>query len=103
MLKRLKESNKFKKGEKLATRASNGKILNAIASEVPSFIGGSADLAPSNNTHLNDEENFPVGRNIHFGIREHAMGAINNAFAAYGLAPYVATFLIFGSNLYFNS
>ena len=93
------EFPKFKKGEKLATRASNGKILNAIASEVPSFIGGSADLAPSNNTHLNDEENFPVGRNIHFGIREHAMGAINNAFAAYGLAPYVATFLIFSDYL----
>jgi len=93
------EFPKFEKGEKLATRASNGKILNAIASEVPSFIGGSADLAPSNNTHLNDEENFPVGRNIHFGIREHAMGAINNAFAAYGLAPYVATFLIFSDYL----
>jgi transketolase len=89
----------FKKGEKIATRASNGKILNAIASSVPSFIGGSADLAPSNNTHLNDEEDFPVGRNMHFGIREHAMGAINNAFAAYGFAPYVATFLIFSDYL----
>jgi transketolase len=90
---------KFEKGEKLATRASNGKILNAIASAVPSFIGGSADLAPSNNTHLNDEEDFPVGRNMHFGIREHAMGAINNAFVAYGFAPYVATFLIFSDYL----
>ena len=89
----------FKKGEKLATRASNGKILNAIAKAVPSFLGGSADLAPSNNTHLNDEEDFPTGRNLHFGIREHAMGAINNAFAAYGFDSYVATFLIFSDYL----
>ena len=90
---------KFELGEKLATRASNGKILNAIASAVPSFLGGSADLAPSNNTHLNDEEDFPVGRNLHYGIREHAMGAINNAFAAYGFDSYVATFLIFSDYL----
>jgi len=90
---------KFELGEKLATRASNGKILNAIASAIPSFLGGSADLAPSNNTHLNDEEDFPVGRNLHYGIREHAMGAINNAFAAYGFDSYVATFLIFSDYL----
>jgi transketolase len=89
----------FNKGEKLATRASNGKILNAIAKAVPSFLGGSADLAPSNNTHLNDEEDFPTGRNLHFGIREHSMGAINNAFSAYGFDSYVATFLIFSDYL----
>jgi len=89
----------FAKGEKLATRASNGKILNAIAKAVPSFLGGSADLAPSNNTHLEGEEDFPTGRNLHFGIREHAMGAINNAFAAYGFDSYVATFLIFSDYL----
>ena len=89
----------FKKGEKIATRASNGKILNAIASAIPSFLGGSADLAPSNNTHLNDEEDFPVGRNLHYGIREHAMGAISNAFSAYGFDSYCATFLIFSDYL----
>jgi len=89
----------FAKGEKLATRASNGKILNAIAKAVPSFLGGSADLAPSNNTHLEGEEDFPTGRNLHYGIREHAMGAINNAFAAYGFDSYVATFLIFSDYL----
>jgi len=89
----------FAKGEKLATRASNGKILNAIAQTIPSFLGGSADLAPSNNTHLDGEEDFPTGRNLHYGIREHAMGAINNAFAAYGFDSYVATFLIFSDYL----
>jgi transketolase len=89
----------FNKGDKLATRASNGKILNAIAKAIPSFLGGSADLAPSNNTHLDGEEDFPVGRNLHYGIREHAMGAINNAFSAYGFDSYVATFLIFSDYL----
>ena len=89
----------FNKGDKLATRASNGKILNAIAKAIPSFLGGSADLAPSNNTNLNEEEDFPVGRNLHYGIREHAMGAINNAFSAYGFDSYVATFLIFSDYL----
>jgi len=93
------EFPKFAKGDKLATRASNGKILNAIAKAIPSFLGGSADLAPSNNTHLEGEEDFPTGRNLHFGIREHAMGAINNAFAAYGFDSYVATFLIFSDYL----
>jgi transketolase len=93
------EFPKFAKGDKLATRASNGKILNAIAKAVPSFLGGSADLAPSNNTHLDGEEDFPTGRNLHYGIREHAMGAINNAFAAYGFDSYVATFLIFSDYL----
>ena len=93
------EFPKYKKGEKLATRVSNGAILNSIANAIPSFIGGSADLAPSNNTALKNEEDFPVGRNMHYGIREHAMGAINNAFASYGLHSYVATFLIFSDYL----
>ena len=85
--------------ESIATRKSNGKILNALAKAIPSFLGGSADLAPSNNTHLDGEDDFPYGRNLHFGIREHAMGAINNAFAAYGFLPYAATFLVFSDYL----
>ncbi|DAB31026.1 MAG TPA: transketolase, partial [Sulfurimonas sp. UBA12504] len=56
-----------------ATRNTNGKIMNAIAKGVPSFLGGSADLSPSNKTNLNDMGVFPKGRNIYFGIREHAM------------------------------
>jgi len=94
----------FEEGASIATRKSNGEILNAIAKAVPSFLGGSADLAPSNNTWLKDEEVFPVGRNIQYGIREHAMGAINNAainnaLSAYGFLPYAATFLVFSDYL----
>jgi transketolase len=80
----------------VATRDSNGKIINAIAKAIPGFIGGSADLGPSNKSELNGMGDFPFGRNIHFGIREHAMGAISNAFALYGLfLPFSATFFIF--------
>jgi len=89
----------FEEGASIATRKSNGEILNAIAASIPSFLGGSADLAPSNNTILKDEDDFPHGRNIHFGIREHAMAAINNAFSAYGFLPYAATFLVFSDYL----
>ncbi len=89
----------FEEGANLATRKSNGAILNAISKALPSFLGGSADLAPSNNTHLNGEDNFPYGKNLHFGIREHAMAAINNAFNAYGFLPYAATFLVFSDYL----
>jgi len=89
----------FEEGASIATRKSNGEILNAIAKAVPSFLGGSADLAPSNNTELKGEEDFPVGRNLHYGIREHAMAAINNAFSAYGFLPYAATFLVFSDYL----
>ncbi len=88
----------FEEGS-IATRKSNGKILNAIAKALPCFLGGSADLAPSNNTHLDGEDDFPYGRNLHFGIREHAMGAINNALSAYGFLPYAATFLVFSDYL----
>ena len=84
----------------MATRDSNGKILNAIAKALPSFIGGSADLAPSNKTELKDMGDFPKGRNIHFGIREHAMGAITNAMALYGtIIPFNATFFVFSDYL----
>ncbi len=89
----------FEEGANLATRKSNGAILNAISKALPSFLGGSADLAPSNNTHLNGEDNFPYGKNLHFGIREHAMAAINNAFSAYGFLPYAATFMVFSDYL----
>ena len=89
----------FKENEVIATRKSNGEILNAIAKAIPTFLGGSADLAPSNNTLLKQQKDFPEGRNIHFGVREHAMGAINNAFSAYNLLPYVATFLVFSDYL----
>ncbi|EMH29101.1 transketolase [Helicobacter pylori GAM270ASi] len=90
----------FKKGESLATRVSNGMILNAIAKECEGFLGGSADLAPSNNTHLKHSGDFPLGQNLHFGIREHTMGAITNALAAYGLfLPFCATFFVFSDYL----
>ena len=90
----------FSNEPSMATRDSNGKILNAIAKALPSFIGGSADLAPSNKTELKDMGNFPKGRNIHFGIREHAMGAITNAMALYGtIIPFNATFFVFSDYL----
>ncbi|WP_187647481.1 transketolase [Nitrosophilus labii] len=86
----------FEAGSMVATRESNGKILNAIAKALPGFVGGSADLAPSNKTYLNNMGDFPKGKNFHFGIREHAMGAIANGMAAYGLLiPFNATFFVF--------
>jgi len=86
------------KGE--ATRASSGKVLNAIASEIPNLVGGSADLAPSNKSNLDDYESISgdnfSGRNLHFGVREHAMGAVVNGMTIHGgLIPYGATFLVF--------
>jgi len=83
----------------LATRKASGAIVQVLAREVPILFGGSADLAPSNNTMIKGEtsvgrENF-AGRNLHFGIREHAMAAIMNGMALYGLIPYGGTFLIF--------
>lgn len=86
--------------EAMATRTSNGKILNAIAKANAGFIGGSADLAPSNNTTLQDSNDFPNGNIMHFGVREHAMGAISNAFANYGIfTPFCATFFVFSDYL----
>jgi len=85
----------------LATRDSSGKVLNAIASHYPWLIGGSADLAPSTKTHLafegagDLEANAPGGRNMHFGVREHAMGAILNGIALSKIRPYGSSFLIF--------
>ena len=83
-----------------ATRNTNGKIINAIAKGVPSFLGGSADLSPSNKTYLNDMGVYPKGRNIYFGIREHAMASIANAMALYGpLKPFTSTFFVFSDYL----
>ncbi|MFA6192297.1 MAG: transketolase [Sulfurimonas sp.] len=83
-----------------ATRNTNGKIMNAIAKALPSFLGGSADLSPSNKTELVDMGVYPKGRNIYFGIREHAMASIVNAMALYGpLMPFSATFFVFSDYL----
>jgi transketolase len=84
----------------VASRAASGVVINAIAPKVPELIGGSADLASSTNTIVKGAPSFgPVdhsGRNFHFGIREHAMGAIMNGMALHGgIVPYGATFLIF--------
>jgi len=84
----------------LATRSASGKVLNAIAGAIPELIGGSADLTPSNNTHLKGEEAFSAtdrtGRNLHFGVREHAMGGVLNGMALHGgVIPYGGTFLVF--------
>ncbi len=88
----------FEKAE--ATRSTNGKVLNAIAKALPGFLGGSADLSPSNKTDLKDMGVFPKGRNIYFGIREHAMASITNAMALYGpLMPFSATFFVFSDYL----
>ncbi len=82
--------------EILATRDSNSKILQAIAAQLPGFFGGSADLAASNKTLIEDGGEFPRGKNIRFGIREHSMAAITNAIAAYGLfTPFNSTFFVF--------
>ena len=84
----------------MATRSASGKVLNALAKVLPELMGGSADLAPSNMTWIDGESDFqadqPEGRNMHFGVREHAMGAIVNGMAAHGgLIPYGGTFLVF--------
>ncbi len=84
----------------MATRASSGKVINALAAKLPELIGGSADLAPSNNTKLDGYPDFqkdsPQGRNFHFGVREHAMGAALNGMAVFGgVIPYGGTFLVF--------
>ncbi|GAB6282278.1 MAG: transketolase [Ignavibacterium sp.] len=86
--------------KKIATRQASGRVINSIAKYLPTLIGGSADLTPSNNTQIKNEENFSSqnysGRNFHFGIREHAMGSICNGIALYGgIIPYAGTFLVF--------
>ncbi|PJA26607.1 MAG: transketolase [candidate division Zixibacteria bacterium CG_4_9_14_3_um_filter_46_8] len=82
-----------------ATRNSSGKVLNAVAKHIPWLIGGSADLAESTKTLIDGAKSFANGvydgRNFHFGIREHAMGAIANGMALSKIRPYTATFLVF--------
>lgn len=83
----------------MATRASGGKVLNAISPAIPWLIGGSADLAPSTKTLMNCSDSFSAqnrkGRNLHFGIREHAMGAIVNGLVLSKLKAFGATFFVF--------
>ena len=83
----------------MATRASSGKVLNQIAKRLPWLVGGSADLAPSTLTLMDGGGDFEAGsyggRNLHFGIREHAMGAIVNGMALTGLRAFGATFFVF--------
>lgn len=90
----------FEAGGTLATRASSGQVINAIALAVPNLIGGSADLSPSNKTEIKGSPNFSkedyAGRNLRFGVREHAMGAIMNGISLHGgLIAYGGTFLVF--------
>lgn len=92
----------FEADEKgVATRAAGGKALNAFAEQIPWLLGGSADLSPSTKTNLTFEGagSFQTGhydgRNLHFGVREHAMGAIANGLALSYLRPYTSTFLVF--------
>ncbi len=100
---------KFEAGKDLATRAASGAVINAVAPVMPELWGGSADLAGSNNTLINDEPSFfpkersskafqgnEFGRNLHFGVREHAMGAIMNGIASDHLTRvYGGTFFVF--------
>ena len=84
----------------IATREASGRVMNAIAARLHSFTGGSADLAPSTKTLLKEHAHYCLGEyinpNMHFGVREHAMGAIANGMALHGgVVPYTATFLVF--------
>lgn len=90
----------FEGCEAKATRAYSGEVINAIAEKLPQLIGGSADLAPSNNTSIKSSTSLEAGnyqgRILHFGIREHAMGSLMNGMALYGgLIPFGGTFMTF--------
>ena len=89
----------FDPAKPVATRSASGKVLEALFKEVPAIVGGSADLAPSNKSFVKgyaDTGKNRIGRNLHFGVREHAMGSIQNGIAYYGgFIPYSATFLAF--------
>ncbi len=90
----------FETGTVVATRAATGKLFDQIAARVPGFLGGAADLVESTKTVISSSGSFSpadrAGRNIHFGIREHAMGTIVNGLALHGgLRPYGATFFVF--------
>ncbi len=90
----------FEAGSAMATRKASGTVLNAVMPHVPTVLGGSADLTPSNNTHFKDAQDFqknnPNGRYLRYGVREHAMGAVMNGIAVSGiLRPYGGTFMVF--------
>jgi transketolase len=90
----------FKPGSREATRVSGGKALNAFAAKIPELVGGTADVSPSTHTVIDGSGDLNAGdwsgRNIHFGIREHAMGALCNGMAAHGgLRPFCSTFFSF--------
>ena len=89
----------FDPAKPVATRTASGKVLEALFKELPSLVGGSADLAPSNKSFVkgySESDKNRLGRNLHFGVREHAMGSIQNGIAYYGgFIPYSATFLAF--------
>ena len=90
----------FETGDNLATREASGKVLNAIAAAVPELLGGDADLSSSTKTALKDMGSFDAqtgeGKNIHFGVREHAMGSIVNGMAYHGgVRGYASTFFVF--------
>jgi transketolase len=89
----------FTEPKKQATRSASNVVMNAIAARLPNFLGGSADLAESNKTDLTDAGDYGPdhpGRNLHYGVREHGMGAVTNGLALHGgLRPFAATFLIF--------
>lgn len=93
----------FPVDQSLATRSASGKVLAAIAPHLPLLVGGSADLTPSNNTRPPEAREINrgdmSGSYIHFGVREHGMGAIMNGLALHGLRPYGGTFLIFSDYL----
>jgi len=94
----------FTLDDNLATRAASGKVLNALSKRIPHIFGGSADLASSNNTMMQDEKDFTkenyAGRNIWFGVREFGMAAAANGIALHsGLKPYVGTFFVFSDYL----
>ncbi len=86
-------------GKAMATRSALGKILTKVWKPNRFILGGSADLGTSNKTYIKELGDFshenPLGRNLHFGVREHAMGAIVNGIALYGMKPFGATFLVF--------
>ena len=90
----------FEPGKSVATRGASGDVLNAVAASIPALIGGSADLSPSNKTFPKSETAFTpenrAGRYVHYGIREHAMGAIMNGMNLHGgVIPYSGTFFVF--------
>lgn len=95
---------RFETGERIATRRASGQALNALAAAVPELVGGAADLAPSTLTNIDGHDDVGprrfAGRNVHFGVREHAMGAMLNGMAAHGgLRVYGATFFVFSDYL----